>query len=38
MSLLDIIIPQYNENDEMVSQLLDSINMQKGIDFNDINC
>ena len=37
MSLLDIIIPQYNENDEMVSQLLDSINMQKGIDFNDIN-
>ena len=31
--LLDIIIPQYNENEEMIEPLLDSILEQQNIDF-----
>ena len=34
--LLDIIIPQYNENDNMIKPLLDSINNQEGVDFDNI--
>ena len=34
--LLDIIIPQYKEDDEKVKILLDSISNQKGVDFNNI--
>ena len=35
--MLDIIIPQYSENDNKIKPLLDSINNQINIDFNDIN-
>lgn len=34
--LLSIIIPQYKETDEIVKPLLDSIALQRGIDFNEI--
>ncbi len=34
---LDIIIPQYSEDDTIAKRLLDSINNQDNIDFNDIN-
>ena len=34
--LLDIIIPQYKEDDEKVKILLDSISNQKGVDFNNV--
>ena len=33
---LDIIIPQYKENDKLIKRALDSINNQLGIDFNEI--
>ena len=35
--LLDIIIPQFNENEEMIEPLLDSILEQQNIDFKEIN-
>ena len=35
--MLDIIIPQYKENDNDIKPLLDSIINQEGIDFNLIN-
>ena len=35
--ILDIIIPQYNENEEQVKVLLDSISNQENIDFKEIN-
>lgn len=35
--ILDIIIPQYSENEEKIKPLLDSINNQKNINFNDIS-
>ena len=35
--LLDIIIPQYSENEYVIKNLLDSISNQKNIDFNLIN-
>ena len=35
--LLDLIIPQYNENEEQIKYLLDSINNQKNVDFNLID-
>ena len=35
--MLDIIIPQYKENDNKIKPLFDSINNQINIDFNDIN-
>ena len=35
--LLDIIIPQYSENEEKIKPLLDSIINQKNIDFDDID-
>ncbi len=35
--MLDIIIPQYSEDDNKIKPLLDSINNQINIDFNDIN-
>ena len=35
--LLDIIIPQYSEDEKIINNLLTSINIQKQIDFNDIN-
>lgn len=34
--LLDIIIPQFNENDDAIKPLLDSLSMQEGVDFSDI--
>lgn len=34
---LDIIIPQYKENEEKIKPLLDSINNQINVDFNEIN-
>lgn len=34
--LLDIIIPQYSESDNVMKELLDSINNQINIDFKDI--
>jgi len=34
--LLDILVPQYKETDEVIKPLLDSIKMQRNIDFNDI--
>lgn len=37
MAFLDIIIPQYNENDETINILLNSILTQEQIDFKDIN-
>ena len=35
--LLDIIIPQYSEDEKIIKNLLTSIDSQKQIDFNDIN-
>ena len=35
MAFLDIIIPQYNENDETINILLNSILTQEQIDFKD---
>lgn len=32
---LQILIPQYNETDDIVCNMLDSIKIQQGIDFND---
>jgi len=37
MNLLDIIVPQYKEDDTVFKKLLESINKQKNINFNDIN-
>lgn len=36
MRFLEIIVPQYKENDEIVESLLKSIDRQINIDFNDI--
>jgi len=36
MSKLQILIPQYNEDENMIKPLLDSIAIQQDIDFNDI--
>lgn len=36
MVKLQILIPQYNEDDNKIKPLLDSIAMQQDIDFNDI--
>ena len=36
MSKLQILIPQYNETDEIIKPLLDSIAIQQDIDFKDI--
>lgn len=36
MNVLDIIVPQYNESEDMVSNLLESINVQQNVDFNTI--
>ena len=33
---LQILIPQYNETDDIVKNMLDSIEIQQGIDFNEI--
>jgi len=33
---LQLLIPQYNEDDEIVESMLDSISIQQGIDFKDI--
>lgn len=33
---LDIIIPQYKENDKLIKRALDSINVQLGVDFSEI--
>ena len=33
---LEILVPQYNETDEVVKPLLDSIAIQQNVDFNDI--
>ena len=35
--ILDIIIPQYNETEEQIKVLLDSISNQENIDFKEIN-
>ena len=35
--LLDIIIPQYSETEEEIKYLLNSISLQKNVDFNLIN-
>jgi len=35
--LLDLIIPQYNEDEAQIKYLLDSINNQKNVDFNLID-
>lgn len=34
--LLEILVPQYKETDDVIRPLLDSIKMQRNIDFNDI--
>lgn len=36
MAFLDIIVPQYKEDEKLIKGLLDSIERQKNIDFNDI--
>lgn len=36
MSKLQILVPQYNEDDNKIKPLLDSIAIQQDIDFNDI--
>ncbi len=36
MNFLDIIIPQYKENEKLIKRALDSINCQLGVDFNEI--
>ena len=33
---LQILVPQYNEDDAILKGLLDSIAMQRGVDFNEI--
>ena len=33
---LDILVPQYNETDEVIKPLLDSIAIQQNVDFDDI--
>ena len=33
---LEILIPQYNETEEVLKPLLDSIEIQQNVDFNDI--
>ena len=33
---LQILIPQYNETDEIIKPLLDSIAIQQNVDFNEI--
>lgn len=35
--MIDLIITQYSETEDIIKQLLNSINNQKNIDFNDIN-
>ena len=37
MSKLDILITQYNEDEKLISPLLDSLNLQQGINWQDIN-
>jgi len=37
MAFLDIIVPQYNEDDETINILLNSILTQEEVDFKDIN-
>ena len=37
MNLLDIIIPQYKEDENAIKPLLDSISNQEAIDFKQIN-
>jgi glycosyltransferase involved in cell wall biosynthesis len=37
MAFLDIIVPQYNEDDETINTLLNSIATQEQINFEDIN-
>jgi len=34
---LDFLVPQYDEDDSIIKNLLDSINIQQNIDFNDIS-
>ena len=34
--ILDILVPQYNETEGMIKRLLDSIEIQQGINFSDI--
>ena len=36
MNFLDIIIPQYKENENLIKRMLDSIDNQLGVDFNEI--
>ena len=36
MNFLDIIIPQYKEDDQVLDKLLSSINEQRNVDFNEI--
>ena len=36
MAFLDIIVPQFKEEEKVIKGLLDSIERQKNIDFNDI--
>ena len=36
MKKLDILVPQYNEDEQVIKPLLDSIAIQQNIDFNDI--
>ena len=33
---LQLLIPQYNETDEVMSPMLESISTQQGVDLNDI--
>ena len=34
--ILQILIPQYKETDDIIHPLLDSIKIQKNVNFNDI--
>lgn len=36
MKKLEILVPQFNETDEIAKQLLDSIALQQAVDFNDV--
>ena len=36
MKKLQILVPQYNETEEVIRGLLDSISVQQGVDFNNI--
>ena len=36
MAFLDIIVPQFKEDEKVIKGLLDSIERQKNIDFKDI--